>query len=159
MIRGPRDPSAIRRRRGARIGALAVLLAALGAPPPGFTAEIGRLFFTPEERAGLERQRQTGKLDRRQPQPGSVRVGGVVSRSSGRNTVWLNDVPVRADAGSSGAGVTVRSAAPDTVELQAPSGAPTRLKAGEAVDIDSGARHDALAGGRIEISPAAAGNP
>lgn len=158
MIRGERDPGVTRRRLGPRIGALALSLAALG-PPPGFAAEIGRLFFTPEERAALERQRQSGKLERRQPQPGSVRVSGVVSRSSGRNTVWLNDVPVRADAGSSGAGVTVRSTAPDTVELRAPSGAPAHLKAGQALDIDSGARYDALAGGRIEISPAAARNP
>ena len=70
--------------------ALAACLAACGAA----ASELGTLFHTPEERQRLERERRG-----EDPTPvaaGVTRaeVTGFVRRSDGRNTIWINGVPV-----------------------------------------------------------------
>jgi hypothetical protein len=52
----------------------------------------GRLFLTPAERVALERQRQAGPPETRRLAEGLdlVRLDGVVTRSSGKSTVWVN---------------------------------------------------------------------
>ena len=81
-----------------------VLFLALLAPAAG-AAELGTLFHSPEERANLEKLRRGEVVQEdalgtpaRRPE-----VTGFVRRSDGRNTVWINGVPVsvagaRADA-------------------------------------------------------------
>jgi hypothetical protein len=55
---------------------------------------LGRLFFTPQERAHLNRVRNGTPLE---TQPAIVtvpsRLDGFVERSSGKNTVWINGRP------------------------------------------------------------------
>lgn len=62
-------------------------------------AELGTLFTTPEERARLDRLRRgepdTGTSNTEQVQREPV-VTGYVKRSDGRNTVWIDGVPVAA---------------------------------------------------------------
>lgn len=63
---------------------------------------LGRLFFTPEQRAELDRQRRAPP-----PQPptatqAAASFDGMVQRSSGKNTVWINGVPVDRSAPPSG---------------------------------------------------------
>lgn len=54
---------------------------------------LQRLFFTRSERADLERSRERAM----RPEQFDVPViSGVVSRSDGRNTVWLDGVPLPA---------------------------------------------------------------
>ena len=57
-------------------------------------APLGRLFFTPERRAELERQRRG---DVRAALPAGenrrLRLDGFVTRSGGGGTVWLNGRP------------------------------------------------------------------
>ena len=50
---------------------------------------LGRLFFTPEQRARLDRQRQQGLTSNDDPQA-SYTLNGEVRRSSGKNTRWVN---------------------------------------------------------------------
>lgn len=53
----------------------------------------GRLFFTPEERAALDRARaQNITIQNRQgnPNDGSLTLNGVILRSDGKQTFWLN---------------------------------------------------------------------
>lgn len=81
-----------------------VLALALVAPAAG-AAELGTLFHSPEERANLEKLRRGEAVEvevlgapARKPE-----VTGFVRRSDGRNTIWINGVPVtvagaRADA-------------------------------------------------------------
>lgn len=75
---------------------------------PNVNAEIGRLFFTPDERAALERaRRQVQEAPTVEPEPVPVRtpvvsemppqevlpvitVDGYVKRSGGEGTVWVN---------------------------------------------------------------------
>jgi len=58
---------------------------------------LGRLFFTPQERTQMEFERDSGRQRNRQqshkeppPIPQQVQINGLVWRSSGRNTVWIN---------------------------------------------------------------------
>lgn len=65
------------------------------APASGY-AELGRLFYTPEQRAGLEKARlqnrtQTTPIITIAPRP--VTYDGVVLRSDGRSTRWVNGKP------------------------------------------------------------------
>lgn len=56
---------------------------------------LGRLFFSPEQRAKLDQQRLRGIAPSSLPgNDGPVTLNGLVTRSSGRSTAWLNGVPV-----------------------------------------------------------------
>ena len=58
-------------------------------------ATLGRLFFTPEQRAALDRQRllNPGLSNDTMDSEGSQTLNGEVRRSSGRNTRWINGEP------------------------------------------------------------------
>jgi hypothetical protein len=53
---------------------------------------LGRLFFTPTQRAALDRQRQLNPDLRGKPEStaASLTLNGTVHRSSGHNTHWVN---------------------------------------------------------------------
>jgi len=63
-------------------------------------APLGRLFMTPEARMTLERQRQLKIQETQTPDGGPLRLDGVVVRSSGKATVWINGQPQAANAAS-----------------------------------------------------------
>ena len=66
------------------------LLLAASAPH----AELaGRLFFTPQERAMLDTLRNTGIAPGVREGGGPITVNGLVSRSRGKSTVWINGAP------------------------------------------------------------------
>ncbi len=74
-----------------------LLLLLLLAPGPGLAdGPLGRLFFTPDERIGLNYLRQVGPAPKQNnetdtiPLSASVSVQGYVQRSDGRGTVWIN---------------------------------------------------------------------
>ena len=80
-----------------RPAALATILAGLlgAAAATGAAAqELGRLFFTPDQRAALDARRKARVPDKpaATPQVESpvTRVNGVVQRSGGKSTVWVN---------------------------------------------------------------------
>jgi hypothetical protein len=65
---------------------------------PHFARAEGRLFYSPSERTALEhaRQHHITERDTTPPRPGNrpLTFNGVVLRSDGRNTGWINDRPV-----------------------------------------------------------------
>src|ERR1700741_4289272 len=67
---------------------LALALAAAAAPGQ----ELGRLFFTPEQRAALEARRRAHLPDSAAPAVAAplTRVDGFVKRSAGPSTIWIN---------------------------------------------------------------------
>ena len=74
-----------------RACSVALALGLLGAVPAA-AQELGRLFFTPEQRAALDARRAARLPDkpsvvRESP---TTRVDGYVARSSGRSTVWVD---------------------------------------------------------------------
>lgn len=100
------------------LGLLATALANAG--------ELGRLFFTPEQRAQLDRDHA------RLPESGDVRrtlsVTGIVQKHGGERTVWINGVPKLAGKSDEHS----PESAPITVPGQSK---PVRVKVGQKVYI------------------------
>lgn len=131
----------------------AILLAGLlsAAALPAAAEELGRLFFTPERRAALDRQRQ---LNIREAQPviegATLSVSGVVQRSSGKTTAWVNNTPQ--DESSEGAvRVQVDRANPASATVAAGEESPARLKVGEAINRATRETSSGVGEGRITV--------
>jgi hypothetical protein len=130
--------------------ALAGILVVLAAPAAAAAADapLGRLFFTPSQRASLDvarkqRTRATVATERTeedvQPVPQTVTYGGMVRRSDGRTTVWLNDRAIN-DAKAGSGPTIIRQVRPDgAVTLEMPqSSRRVDLKVGQSVEVLSG---------------------
>ena len=75
--------------------ALATLACAL-LPALAQAQELGRLFFTPEQRANLDLRRKARMPDKPAAPLAAptTRVDGYVKRSTGPSTVWINGEPL-----------------------------------------------------------------
>jgi hypothetical protein len=128
--------------------AAALLLSAAPAP----AEELGRLFFTPQQRAALERQRQLNIQETRQVIEGAtLSVSGVVRRANGRTTAWVNGIPQEADDPAGGVRVRVDRNDPARATLIAGEETPATLRVGEAVDRTTGETTSGLGAGRISV--------
>ena len=133
---------------------LAIALALALAPAAATAQELGRLFFTPEQRSSLDARRKARVPDK----PAAVvvaapvtRMDGYVKRSVGPATVWIN-------------GESLTESAPEAPRIEAgrsPGGAVSisvgeagsrvRLRPGEALDRGNGEVHDMLGDGEIRV--------
>lgn len=128
---------------------LAGIVIALAAPARAADAQLGRLFFTPSQRASLDVARSqrtratvaTEQIEEQvlQPVPQTITYGGMVKSSDGRTTVWLNDRPVEEQNSAAGPTI-VRRVGPDgAVTLEIPqSNRSVDLKVGQSVEVLSG---------------------
>lgn len=116
--------------------------------------ELGRLFFTPAQRAALDARRKARVPDR--PTAPVVvspvtRIDGYVKRSEGPSTVWMN-------------GESLSEGSPEAPRIESPrqgegrvsisvgeSGRRVRLKPGETLDRGNGEVKDVIGDGEIEI--------
>ena len=152
-------PADSRRSRARRqLGALA-LLGVLAAPTcaQDATPALGRLFFSAEQRQMLDRQRQLDVKEAVAADP-TLTIDGVVTRSSGQRTVWINGVAQSAAPGVATV-VSPRRDEPAQVVVQASGGKPVKARVGDSVDRQSGEATGLLGGGSIKIrrsTPAAA---
>lgn len=135
---------------------LAFFLLAAFTPIPAGSEELGRLFFTPERRQMLDRQRQFNIQERKEiPEDPALTINGVVTRSSGKRTVWINGVAQDEKDIGSGAAITPNRANPGKVVVQ-PEGAPaSRANVGDTVNRNTGENTGILGGGKILITPPA----
>ncbi|HSJ80496.1 MAG TPA: hypothetical protein VK910_04710 [Thiobacillus sp.] len=81
------------------------LLATLGVCGTSLAADPGRLFYTPAQRAQLEAARARNVTQVRQATPDSPpprRYDGVVIRSDGKTTRWVDGQPQTGASGASG---------------------------------------------------------
>jgi hypothetical protein len=126
-----------------------VVVAGLGLGSPVISSAeepLGRLFFTPEQRAALDAGKKivAPKSTAQAPTPTHrpLTLGGVVVRSDGERTVWAN-------------GKAYHNDSPDGVEVRTNRGAPgnaevrvqgqslaARVKVGQQLDLNSGKVHD-----------------
>lgn len=142
-------------RAKAGIHWLAALFAAILLLPaaPAAAEELGRLFFTPERRAALERQRQ---LNIREAEAQAVEVGatlsvsGVVQRSSGKTTTWVNNAPQDEKEGT-GVRVEVDRANPGRTVVTAGEEESTRLNVGETINRSTRETTTGVGAGRITV--------
>jgi len=102
---------------------------------------LGRLFFTEQQRQDLDRRRQANIQETAVVVESTVTVNGQVSRSSGRSTTWINGVPQESAR---------KPVDPARVTLPGGEGAPSvTLKIGQTLDKIRGEIRDPAAGGRI----------
>ncbi len=138
--------------------AIAAMLAGLLGAADAGAQELGRLFFTPEQRAALDVRRRARVPDKpaATPQVESpvTRIDGAVQRSGGKSTVWVNGEAIPEGAETGAPRVTPRSANPGSVSIPAGEGAQRYdLRVGESLDRGSGEVRDVLREGEIRVGP------
>jgi hypothetical protein len=130
--------------------ALLVLVSLGTVGEPCSAQELGRLFFTPEQRQALDARRRARLPDRPStPVVASptTRLDGYVTRDKGKSTVWVNgealpeSAPEAPRIGGSGR-VTVNVG---------DGGARGNLRPGETLDRGTGEVKDVLGNGEIRI--------
>ncbi len=122
---------------------------------PAFAEPLGRLFFTPERRAALDRQRQMNVIDYQSQALESLNlsVNGVVTGSSGKVTTWVNGMPQQ-DASLTGVRVEPDRKSPGKTTVLVGEEAPTSIKVGETVNRATREVANPLGSGTISVKPA-----
>lgn len=135
---------------------LALLMVATGLLGPAAALAqqpLGRLFFTPEQRETLDARRRAGVQDRSAPLPISptTRLDGVVTRSHGKSTVWLDGNALPDGVRPEGVRV-LRSSDPTRVRVGVgEEGRLTSVRVGQQVDRTSGEIKDPIDPGGIKV--------
>ena len=117
----------------------AAIIAGWIIPSAGMGAELlGRLFFTPAQRNVLDTGKDAGKPTRVAPVPQKVQLNGVVIRSDGGSTVWINGRETRGKA-VSGVRASTSASDPTSAQLRVRGAKkPVRLRVGQRLDPVSG---------------------
>jgi hypothetical protein len=117
--------------------------------------ELGRLFFTPDQRAALDARRKARVPDKPAAVPVTespvTRVDGAVRRQGGKSTVWVNGEAIGENA--QGPRVAPQGS---RVTVPVPVGEGERrfdLRVGETLDRGSGEVRDVIGEGEIKIRP------
>ena len=119
---------------------IACLLLASLIAAPAQAASLGRLFFTPPQRAQLEHDRMD-KTTLAAPPPTELMVNGIVQQKGGGRTVWINGTPQ--NAGSSD------ERAPDSLPVAVPGqSSPVKMKVGQKLLLDKAASKGTPVGGK-----------
>jgi hypothetical protein len=125
-----------------------LLIALLVNGNPCFAQEVGRLFFTPDQRSALDARRKARVPDK----PAAVvvaspttRVDGFVKRSTGPSTVWVNGEPL-----PEGTGDAPRIGPRGSISVD-DGGRRTALRPGEVLDRGTGEVRDVIGDGEISI--------
>jgi hypothetical protein len=124
--------------------------------PPSVAQELGRLFFTPEQRAAFDARRKARVPDK--PAAAVVaspttKLDGYVRRSGGPSTVWVNG-----EALPEGSPDAPRIARDGDARVSVPVGEGGRragLRPGEVLDRGTGEVRDVLGDGEIRVRRAA----
>ena len=133
---------------------LFLLLAFFLSAPASQAQELGRLFFTPEQRAALDARRKARVPDK--PAAAAVvspttRLDGYVKRSDGPSTVWVNGDPLlETSPEAPRIGATQRDDGRVSVTV-GESGARVGLRPGETLDRGTGEVRDVIGEGRIDV--------
>lgn len=138
-----------------RRAALALLSIALLAPCGTGAQELGRLFFTPAERAALDARRKARLPDTPAAVAASprTRIDGYVARSSGKSTLWLDGYAVRDGGQPEGLNMNVRRGS-DPSRVTVVVGEERRrveMRVGETLDRGSGEVKGVIGNGEIRI--------
>ena len=136
-------------------GSLFLLGARCHAEPAATTEPaLGRLFLTPEWRSALERQRQLNIQQTRNLAGDTVRLDGVVVRSSGKSTVWINNWPQMESTRDSGVTAATSRRQPGHAAISTGTEPPVDLKVGVTLNQATGEKSGGLTSGEIRIRPA-----
>ena len=135
-----------------RLAPLALLLALLSAGPAAAQL-LGRLFFTPEQRAALDARRAARLPDKpaAAAESPTTRVDGFVKRSSGKSTVWVDGEAIPDGLQLEGLRLR-RGDDPTRVTVTVGEGGRrVELRIGETLDRATGEVKDVLGNGEVRI--------
>jgi hypothetical protein len=127
--------------------ALSLFALLLAAGAASAADPLGRLFYTPAQRIQLDALRSQKSVappvpEQREPvaMPEIVTYGGIVRRSDGKTTVWINNHVVNDGKASDDLAISSKVRSDDSVSLKLPqvSGS-IDLKVGQSVEVVSGA--------------------
>ena len=129
-----------------------LVLALAGALPASAAEPLGRLFFTPQQRAALDARRKARVPDK--PAAATItspvtRVDGYVKRSQGPSTVWMDGEAL--GEGAADAPRIEPGRAGDVSVSVGENGRRIRLRPGESLDRGSGEVKDVIGEGEIEV--------
>ncbi len=118
--------------------------------------ELGRLFFTPEQRAELDARRKARVPDK----PAAVLIespsttfDGYVKRSNGKSTVFLNGEPITEGADAKRVQVVPSRDDPSRAAIELGEGARCiPLKVGESLDRGTGEVSDVIGKGEVKVN-------
>ena len=126
-----------------------LLAAAVFSAFPCEAQELGRLFFTPDQRAALDARRKARVPDK----PAAVvvaspttRVDGYVKRGGGRSTVWVNGESLPEGPSEARIGDGERVSIP-----LGEAGRRATLRPGEVLDRGTGEVRDVIGDGEIRV--------
>ena len=128
------------------------------ASAPAGAQELGRLFFTPDQRAALDARRKARVPDKPAAVPQAeqpvTRVDGAVRRPGGKSTVWVNGEPIPENPRADGARLQPDGAKSGRVSIPVGEGAQRyELRVGETLDRGSGEVRDVIGEGEIKVGP------
>jgi hypothetical protein len=115
--------------------------------PSPVKAELGRMFYEPAQRAALDEARRrpppavavAPPVQKLPPPPEYVRLDGVVRRSDGTTSIWLNNRLVEGRRSSEGLEVAASKRAPGNVTVNVPqAGRSVELRVGQQLEVTSG---------------------
>ena len=109
-----------------------LLLTLCGALPIAQAGELGRLFFTPQQRQQLEFHETSGTNSDggNTGQRNYIIVNGVVQKQGGNRTVWINGAAQEAERGNDRTPASVPVAVPGKTR-------PVQLKVGQKLLLDT----------------------
>ena len=136
---------------------LLLSLVVIGVWTPCEAQEIGRLFFTAEQRTALDARRKARVPDKPAAVPQaaspSTRLDGFVRRSQGRSTVWVNGESL----GESGPEAPrIEPGRSTDARVSVPigdSGVRAELKPGQVLDRGTGEVRDVIGNGEVQVRP------
>jgi hypothetical protein len=141
--------SRVRQHLATGAALLTLALGTLAADPA--PAPLGRLFMTPEWRTTLERQRQLNQQETRSLEGSTMRLDGVVVRSSGKSTVWVNSQPQTENDSQTGVAANLSPNDPGRATLSAGNEHPADLRVGVTLNRATRETAGGLAAGEIQI--------
>ena len=136
--------------------AILYLAAGFSLAMPAYAEDLGRLFFTPEQRGALDARRKARIPDK----PTAVvvespvtRIDGVVSRRGGKSTTWVTGEAV--PEGTQPEGLRLRPKRNDNSRIVVNIGetdSEVDLKIGQSFDRGTGEVRDSLNGGDLRVN-------
>jgi len=116
---------------------------------------LGRLFFTPERRSALERQRQYNIRESQAMEGETLSINGVVLRSGGKKTYWVNGHAQNDDNTSSGVTIMTNRKNPGRAKVTTTDGEPMAdLSVGETINLSTKEKQTGIGNGSLSIKGA-----
>ncbi len=122
---------------------VAAALAPTGASAANPDSSFGTLIYSPQERASISAARRVVR-GTAASSGATITVGGLVRRDKGKGSAWINGQVVPEGQAVQSAGIPAIDKRDITIEGH-------RVRVRETVDIESGARVDALPAGSVNV--------